>query len=197
MNNKDFTCGTLFSDMSNVPEIKLNKTTLPGSFDLRKFTYPVYNQGNRGICCSVSLTDTIKYLENFKRINLNIPRDYFWLQRKDKSANGMTIKEAMNIAKNNGYIKTFGKLKSIDDVKTNLVIHGPVIFALPAYSDSGDYFWRSVGNYRGGHAVVIVGYNKDGFILKNSWGNSWSNNGYILFPYSDFKYVREAWTVFA
>ena len=194
---KEMKCGTLFSDMSSVPEVKLKKSSLPGSYDLKKFTYPVMNQGNRGICCSVSLTDTIKYLENLKRQNLNIPRDYFWLNRKDKSVDGMTIREAMEIAKKNGYINTYGKLQSIDDIKTTLVIHGPVILALPAYSNSGDTFWRPVGNLRGGHAVVLTGYNKDGFILKNSWGNSWSNNGYILFPYSDFRYVREAWTIFA
>lgn len=192
----DMVCGALFSDMNDVPEIKFNKTSLPGSYDLRKFTYPVINQGNRGICCSVSLTDSIKYLENLKKINLNIPRDYFWLNRKDKSIGGMTVKEAMNIAKSNGYIQSFGKLKTIDDVKTNLVIHGPVIIITSAYTDAGMLYWRPIGKNRGGHATVLVGYNKDGFILKNSWGTSWGDNGYILFPYNDFKYVKEAWAIF-
>ena len=193
---KDMICGALFSDMSDVPEVKLNKMALPGSYDLRKFTYPVMNQGNRGICCSVSLTDSIKYLENLKKINLNIPRDYFWLNRKDKSIGGMTVKEAMNIAKNNGYIKSFGKLRSLDDIKTNLVIHGPVLITTHAYSDSGNEFWRPIGNLRGGHATILVGYNKDGFILKNSWGTNWANNGYVILPYSDFKHIREAWAIF-
>ncbi|WP_323756063.1 C1 family peptidase [Roseivirga sp.] len=31
----------------------------------------------------------------------------------------------------------------------------------------------------GGHEVVIVGFDKDGFILKNSWGTDWGDGGYF------------------
>lgn len=49
----------------------------------------------------------------------------------------------------------------------------------------------------GGHCVTLVGYDdeKSSFILRNSWGTSWANDGYILFPYDDFvKYCFECWT---
>lgn len=36
-----------------------------------------------------------------------------------------------------------------------------------------------VDNY-GGHAVVIVGYNHNGFIIKNSWGEEWGTDGYAV-----------------
>ena len=37
-------------------------------------------------------------------------------------------------------------------------------------------------NY-GGHAVTIVGYNKDGFIIKNSWDTDWCTAGYAVVSY--------------
>ncbi|MBS2013144.1 MAG: C1 family peptidase [Deltaproteobacteria bacterium] len=45
-----------------------------------------------------------------------------------------------------------------------------------------------VGGY-GGHAMVIVGYDRPGdyFILKNSWGTSFGHNGYA---YVSYDYVR-------
>lgn len=41
----------------------------------------------------------------------------------------------------------------------------------------------SNGLFNGGHAVTIVGYNKDGFIIKNSWGASWADGGYAVISY--------------
>ncbi|MEO6405565.1 MAG: C1 family peptidase [Ferruginibacter sp.] len=37
-----------------------------------------------------------------------------------------------------------------------------------------------------GHAVAIVGYTKDGFIIQNSWGKSWGHKGFAVLPYEDW-----------
>jgi hypothetical protein len=39
------------------------------------------------------------------------------------------------------------------------------------------------GFFDGGHAVTIVGYNQDGFIIKNSWGTGWGDKGYAVISY--------------
>lgn len=39
------------------------------------------------------------------------------------------------------------------------------------------------GLFNGGHAVTIVGYNDEGFIIKNSWGRSWGDHGYAVISY--------------
>ena len=44
-----------------------------------------------------------------------------------------------------------------------------------------------------GHSVTVVGYKKEGFILKNSWGNTWNGDGCVIFPYSDWGKHWECW----
>lgn len=36
-----------------------------------------------------------------------------------------------------------------------------------------------VGSKDGSHAVVIVGYTKDHYIVKNSWGTGWGESGFF------------------
>jgi C1A family cysteine protease len=49
----------------------------------------------------------------------------------------------------------------------------------------------------GGHCILIVGYNENGFIIRNSWGNLFGNKGYTLLPYNEFNSIFEAWTIIA
>ena len=45
--------------------------------------------------------------------------------------------------------------------------------------------WRySSSKSAQGHAITIVGYNDKGFIIKNSWGRSWGDNGYATVSYA-------------
>ena len=44
---------------------------------------------------------------------------------------------------------------------------------------------------RGGHAVALVGYTRDRFIVRNSWGQSWGDKGY---GYASLAYTKAAFT---
>lgn len=44
---------------------------------------------------------------------------------------------------------------------------------------------------RGGHAVCMVGYTEDGFIIRNSWGRTWGDKG---FAYASNEYAKAAFT---
>ena len=44
---------------------------------------------------------------------------------------------------------------------------------------------------RGGHAVAIVGYKRDRFIVRNSWGPGWGDKG---FAYASLNYAQAAFT---
>ncbi|MBW2672567.1 MAG: hypothetical protein JRD89_04010 [Deltaproteobacteria bacterium] len=59
------------------------------------------------------------------------------------------------------------------------------------------------GRILGGHAVALVGYSdeRQAFLLRNSWGTSWGDNGYAWLPYPWVTYKTdmgwafyEAWT---
>jgi hypothetical protein len=92
-------------------------------------------------------------------------------------------------------IKHYARIESIDDLKSSLFHNGPCLITVPVYN-YGKHMWIPEGkeDHQGGHAMTIVGYNNDGFIIRNSWGNTWCDNGYCLFPYGHWGAQWEVWT---
>jgi len=86
---------------------------------------------------------------------------------------------------------------SADDIKSALNTYGPLAVTFAVYSDfysnyaSGIYEASSCEQSKnklvGYHAVSVVGYDDTGsyFIVKNSWGSTWANEGgYFMIGYS-------------
>jgi hypothetical protein len=78
---------------------------------------------------------------------------------------------------------------TIQDIKEWL-LDGPVTASMEVYEDfmlykSGVYT-RVTGKLLGGHSVVVVGYDEEEefFIVKNSWGEDWGENGYFRISYN-------------
>lgn len=44
---------------------------------------------------------------------------------------------------------------------------------------------------RGGHAVALVGYTPDAFIVRNSWGTGWGDRGFAC---ASLSYAQDAFT---
>ena len=91
-------------------------------------------------------------------------------------------------------IKEYYRVNTIDELKNALYQSGPCYISFPVY-DTRPEFWRPKGNepLRGGHALAVVGYNKEGFIIRNSWGRYWGNNGYFEMSYDSFEYFSFNW----
>lgn len=52
----------------------------------------------------------------------------------------------------------------------------------------------SSGRADAGHAVAIVGYTAEGFIVQNSWGSTWGERGFALLPYDDYlMHATDVW----
>lgn len=95
-----------------------------------------------------------------------------------------------------GYqIESYAQVTTIEDTKHALMNNGPCYISFPVYKHRPE-FWRGGKDEKpeGGHAVCIVGWNSNGFIIRNSWGANWNGNGYVFFPYSDFGLHWEIWT---
>jgi len=84
--------------------------------------------------------------------------------------------------------------RSVDALKEALQ-QGPFQVSFNVYGDFYSYgegvYEYATGTYRGGHAVVLVGYqNTPGetggghFIVKNSWATGWGEDGYFRIGYS-------------
>ena len=75
-----------------------------------------------------------------------------------------------------------------NDIKYALYKHGPVLASIKWYKTykvdtKGFLVGENNGDY-GGHAVMVYGYNKDGFLCQNSWGKPWGKGGRFILPYN-------------
>jgi hypothetical protein len=69
--------------------------------------------------------------------------------------------------------------------------NGPLIASMTVYDDlmfyTGGVYKHVTGAVAGGHAVSIVGYSDDdqAWIVRNSWGTSWGEQGYFRIAWDD------------
>jgi C1A family cysteine protease len=73
----------------------------------------------------------------------------------------------------------------VDDIIANLQVQNPVVFGTEVGQDWFDYNSKSdplgvCQSSKGRHAMCIVGWVGGLFIVENSWGNTWGNNGFAF-----------------
>ena len=86
----------------------------------------------------------------------------------------------------------------LTDWRVWLATHGPIMTRLDV-DETWDEAKATAGNLdtylpataRGGHAVALVGYTPDRFVVRNSWGTSWGDGG---FGYASLDYAAAAFT---
>ncbi len=76
----------------------------------------------------------------------------------------------------------------------------------PSFIEEATEHWRaapgeSLDNTLGAHAMAIVGYddhiNGGSFLIANSWGKNWGQDGYTWANYDDMiRFIRHAYQVF-
>ena len=117
----------------------------------------------------------------------------------------MTYKDAFHFLKTEGVpsdagnlkIHEYAKIRNIPELKYAILANGPCFSALPVYHN-GRNFWNRESGYNtivGYHAISLVGYTEDSFIIRNSWGRGFGDNGYTEISDRDFGKLLEAWTI--
>lgn len=184
------------SDMVTIPDVFSYVDVLP----------KVLNQGNEQICVPCTVSSYLNWKENLKTgINKDNNIALYDIYRcRSNYGEGMTYKDALRYLRKKGVksdagklkISEYGLVKSTLMLKYALIMNGPCFGALPVYSDRDDFWNEYYGdNLLGYHAIAIVGYNEEGFIIRNSWGDSFGDNGYVTIPYNDINKMIEIWTV--
>jgi C1A family cysteine protease len=95
-------------------------------------------------------------------------------------------------------LRSLSTVPMIDIWKLWLATKGPVLTRLGvdetwdrAGRNGGDLDAYRPDTIRGGHAVALVGYTPDRFIVRNSWGTAWGDGGYA---YASVDYATRAFT---
>jgi hypothetical protein len=160
---------------------------------------------------------------NFKRY---FSPTFIYNLRPNKPQPGMYLSDALNIVKNYGIvpersypydyddapdivsdriwtkasnykIRNYARIVTMHELKYALIESGPCPIAFPVYKIEG-HIWDSEGKLPllGYHAMTIVGWTLEGFILRNSWGTRWGDKGYSIYPYSNWGSHCEIWTAY-
>lgn len=197
---------------------------LPKTLDLRPNMTTPRNQGSRGTCAAFTAAAMKEWQERKDvGYEKYLSPEFIYFHRKTKPNAGMYGRNVMEILKNYGCpiefelpyqksdvqeiskevyekalnfkIKSYASVKTIDGLKTALYKNGPCYISFPTYKNRPE-FWRAEPgeSRRGGHAVLVVGYNKTGFIIRNSWGENWNGDGHVIYPYSEWGVHWEVWT---
>ena len=182
------------------------QTTIPKSYSYRKYLPGVLNQGRESICVPCSISAFLNWRENLSTGSKKDNRiDYHEIYNiRTNGGDGMTFKEAFHYLRHHGVssrvgnlkIKEYALIRNAIDLRTAIVMNGPCVGALPVYSDRPEFWDRWPGDsFYGYHAISIVGYNAEGFVIRNSWGTSFGSNGYTVLKYEDFNKLLEVWTI--
>ena len=181
--------------------------SLPKTYSYRRFLPNVLDQGFESICVPCSVSAYLNWKENLETGSKkdNKVNYYEIYDIRTNNGEGMTFKEAFSYLRHHGVSSKAGNLKighyalvngSYELLKLALVMNGPCLGALPVFNSNPEFWKQNKGDgFLGGHAISIVGYDEEGFIIRNSWGTGFANNGYTTLKYEDYDRFMEVWTI--
>lgn len=92
-------------------------------------------------------------------------------------------------------VGTRGRAPSTEELKDAMMQWGPLAVTVAATSSWSSYkggVKKSCGGTGINHITLIYGWTKDGWIMRNSWGTKWGQNGDAIMPYGCDRIADEA-----
>ena len=95
-------------------------------------------------------------------------------------------------------IHSYARIYTENEIKKLLINDITVPISIPVYNnlayDKNTFIINNpIGDCNGYHMILIVGWNEDGYIIQNSWGKDWADNGRAILPY-DYP-IDTAWAI--
>ena len=191
---------------------------LPESYMLPDDRLPtVRDQGNVGACVAFACVEIMEVLNKIEfNTHKTFSAGFFYGYNRDadEGFEGMYPSRALDHFMVTGSVPTtrFDELrempemrelvqsrKDLAEIAEKYRIKGYSVITSPKYNVekvrqalyTNKYPLLAISNtyFGGSHAIIIVGWEKDGFVIQNSWGESWGNKGRKKVPFSAINYV--------
>lgn len=172
---------------------------------------PILNQGDLGSCtgnamtgwlgCAPNVSDTraaiafdegfaVGLYEDATRLD-NFPGQY---PPDDTGSSGLAVAKA---AKARGLIHSYLHARTTLGM-VRALMHAPVIIGIPWYDSfdtpdiNGRVHLKANARVRGGHELLVRGFdvNTQEFVIDNSWGPGWGQDGSFLMPIAVWNVLR-------
>jgi hypothetical protein len=184
--------------MSSVPTISTKKWN----------DYAYLDQGPDGACVGFGISGELasdpEIVENITNatahaVYLNAQQIDEWPGGEYPGATpqyeGTSVLAGAKVAQNQGYYTSYLWAKTENDMAATVSNFGPVVIGVNWYEDmmdpDTDGYLRPTGSVVGGHCVVVIGINaeEDYYTIRNSWGQSWGDNGEAKISREDMAYL--------
>ena len=123
---------------------------------------------------------------------------YQWVLEQAKILVNSKLNTLTKLAKEE-QILSYARLYGAKEIKEFLYqSKSPIPFVISTYNgidlDMNKIMLpNAIMNETGNHMMLIIGWNEEGFIIQNSWGKDWGDQGLAILPY---EYpIEEAWGV--
>lgn len=178
-----------------------DKFVAPRKIDSRDMLLTSSHQGGSPHCVGYSTAGYCEFVHwKTKHYPQQIDGDHIYFEAKklDNSPNvrGTWIKYGIQASINLNLIQGKGKLipSNMQDIKFALHQYGVCIAGF-RITNEWDKVERKTGiisdfgdkaKKRGGHAVLLCGYDSKGIYIQNSWGEEWGLHGFALLKWHQF-----------
>lgn len=196
---------------------------IPNQLDWRGHIQRVRNQGRQGTSLGFAGTCILEwYSRKILKHEIAASAQFLYNARPDNTRTLMSPRDLMETLRTSGCCKEetypygskflptpemfeeashfkidgYAKIRTMETLKRALLVNGPCLVSFPVFNHTTK-LWKQRKEHEklGCHAMVVVGYNSKGFIVRNSWGIHWDTDGYCIYPYEDWGCHDEIWTV--